>query len=79
METVYTAWIEIPVKVYCEVQKEERATRHYPGCPATIGLERIEICQYNDEDKVAGSLKDLEDSIVKGCQDKFEEDAWDYI
>ena len=79
METVYTAWIEIPVKVYCSIQKEERPTRHSDGCPATSGLERIEICEYNDETIIATSLKELENSIVEGCQDKFEEDAWDYI
>ena len=36
-------YLELPIKVCFDAQPEERATRDYPGCPASIELNCIEI------------------------------------
>ena len=75
MNKVYTAWVEIPVRVSVELQKAELATLTYPGCPAGVFLEDIEICRYDNEEAIAEDLEDLKQSILDKLQDKFEEDA----
>ena len=77
MNKVYTQWVEIPVRVSVELQKEERATMTYPGCPAGVFLEDIEICRYDDDMSLAADLEDLKESIIDKLKDKFEEDAVD--
>ena len=77
MNKIYTTYVEIPIRVSVELQKEELATLTYPGCPAGVFLEDIEICRYDNEEAIAEDLEDLKQSILDKLQDKFEEDAVD--
>ena len=77
-QIVFTAWVEIPVKVYAEYQKQEHATMTYPGCPAAIGIDDIEICLDGDENILAVDLQSLKNSILENRNDEFVEDAWDH-
>jgi len=78
-EVIYVKWVEVPVRVYCDVQLEEKMTWHYPGCPATVGIERIEVCLYEDESKKATSLDQLKDSILEKLETTLEEEAWEHL
>ena len=60
-----------------ELQKAELQTLTFPGCPAGVFLEDIEICRYDDDMSTAEDLEDLKQSILDKLQDKFEEDAVD--
>ena len=77
MNKVFTSYIELPIRVSVELQKAELATLTYPGCPAGVFLEDIEICRYDNEEAIAEDLEDLKQSILDKLTDKFEEDAVD--
>ena len=67
---------EVAVRCYCEVQKAERMTWDYPGCPAAVGIERIEI--EAPEGKLALTLEDLTNHIIDEHQDAIEMEAWEH-
>ena len=73
----YIHWVEIPIRVYCEFQKEEIATRHYPGCPAAMGVDDIEILAEEDGPPVA-DLDSLKNYLLVKYNDDFTSNAWDY-
>ena len=75
----FVTYIEIPIRVFAEHQKYEPSTWNYPGCPEAMGVTDIEICNYNDETKMAVVLSELKDSILKECEDKFADEAWEYV
>ena len=76
-QTEFISWVEIPVRVYANHQKREHATLTYPGCPGTIGIDDIEICLYDDPFCIAGSLRNLKDSILMKKNDDFIEEAYE--
>ena len=73
----YIHWVEIPIRVYAEYQKEERATRHYPGCPSAIGVDDIEILTEENGAPVA-DLDSLKNYLLVKYNDEFVDSAWDY-
>ena len=74
----FTAWIEIPIKVFAEYQKQEHATMTYPGCPEAMGINDIEICLDGNENILASDLQSLKNSILENRNDEFQDDAWEY-
>jgi hypothetical protein len=46
-EQEFTTHVEVPIRVYFDVQPEEKATQTYPGCPANIEINDI-IFELND-------------------------------
>ena len=73
----YIYCVEIPIRVYAEYQKEEIAIRHYPGCPAAMGVDDIEILAEEDGPPVA-DLKSLKDYLLVKYDPEFTSNAWDY-
>ena len=73
----YIHYVEIPIRVYAEYQKEERATRHYPGCPSAIGVDDIEILTEENGAPVA-DLESLKNYLLVRYGDEFAENAWNY-
>ena len=74
-DSIFIKYVEIPVRVYATHQKAERMTWDYSGCPETWGIERIEICNYDDEATMAVSLGSLAESILDKCEDDFASSA----
>ena len=57
--------LTITVTVMFEAIKEERMTRHYPGCPAHIEINEVLIPD--------------SDSIIAEFEDEIEQACWDYV
>ena len=74
----YIKWIEIPIRVSVEYQKEEKQTWHYPGCSAGFCLEGIDILTHETSPDVL-KLQDLKDYIESTYQDEIEEEAWEHL
>ena len=72
----FITWIEIPVRVTAEYQPEEPASRHYPGCPAAMGIEEIEIMI--DEKTSAKNLTHLTNYILERYMNDMEVEAWEH-
>ena len=72
----FVTYIEIPIRVFAEHQKAEHATLTYPGCPATIGIDDIEIC--TQENHIAVDLDDLKNHILEKYNDDFEMESWEH-
>ena len=77
-EIEWVEWVVIPVRVYAEYQKEEKRTWNYPGCPAAIVINQIEICLRNDDTKLAYTIQELADSILDEDGDLFIERAYEH-
>ena len=75
-DSIFVKYIEIPVRVFATHQKAEQSSGFYPGCPEAWGVERIEICNYDDPATMAVSLGSLADSIMEG--NDFAADAPDH-
>ena len=74
-DSIFIRYVEIPVRVYATHQKAEPRSGFYPGCPEAWGVERIEICNYDDPATMAVSLGSLADSILDKCEDEFTSEA----
>ena len=77
-DSIFIRYMELPIRVYATHQKAEPSSGFYPGCPEAWGIERIEICNYNDEATMAVSLGRLAESILDGCEDEFITSAPDH-
>ena len=66
MET--TIHLELEIKIDFDAYKTERMTRHYPGYPAHIEINKVIL---PTPDKV---LKEFEDEIEEWCWDEVRED-----
>jgi len=71
----FTHYIEIPIKVYAEYQPGESRTWNYPGCPASVWIEDIDVCL--DEDHSAKDLNELKDYILETYNDQLKDTAWE--
>ena len=69
-EREFVTWIEIPVRVHFEYQPEEKAERHYPGCPASIEINSIEIER--------GSQSE-EDWLMEKYSEDLVDQAWEHL
>ena len=75
----FTYYLEIPIKVYAEYQPAESASKHYPGCPAAIGIEDIEVCLPDqNETTITKGIGELKDWIFDNCNDEITNEAWEY-
>ena len=80
----FVHWVEIPIRVFGEHQKREEATRSYPGCPETVGIDDIEIAVDELHDDLPASvdgiftIKDLMDHIMLQHADELEDAAWEH-
>jgi len=64
--------LELELTVEFDAQKEERATSHYPGCPAAVGIDDIKILGKEISDS-------LYDEIIRLYEDEIEEACWEEI
>ena len=69
-------YVEICVRCDVEFQKAEPASRHYPGCPATVGIEDIRIVR-NDEKTEITTMRELLDYIMEKDGDEIEMASWE--
>jgi hypothetical protein len=76
--SIFIKYVEIPVRVFATHQKAEPSSGFYPGCPEAWGIERIEICNYDDPATMASSLEYLTDSILTKLEDDFASEAPDH-
>jgi len=65
MEETIEIELTIPVTIKFEAIKEERMTRHYPGCPAHIEINEVIL------PTVFTVAVEFEDEIEQAC--------WDYV
>lgn len=68
--------LELEIEVDYDVQKAERMTRHYPGCPAAIEINTLSL----DGIKLPINLENVitsqfYDEIKEACWDEVREDA----
>ena len=68
-EREFVTWIEIPVRVYFDYQPPEKAEKHYPGCPASIEINQIDI----ERDKP------LEDWLMEKYSEDLVDEAWEHL
>ena len=68
----FEAWVEIPIDVYYEFQPAERATRHYPGCPASICITEVEF-------KGEALKQEMLNYTLKEHIDGLTQDAWEDV
>ncbi len=76
--TSFPFWVEIKIQVAADYQREEKQTRHYPGCPAHCEITDIEIV-HDGSDKVFENLKELNDYILKHYYEAMQEEAWEHL
>ena len=74
-DSIFIKYVEIPVRIYAAHQKAEQSSGFYPGCPEAWGIERIEVCNYDDETSVAKDLLGLTNSIMKAHEDDWAAEA----
>lgn len=72
----FTHWVEIAVKCDVEFQKAEPASRNYPGCPASVGIEYIQIVR-DDESTPILTMRELIDYIIDRDGDAIEVASWE--
>ena len=77
-DSIFIKYIEIPVRIYATHQKAEPSSGFYPGCPEVWGIERIEVCNYNDVTSVAKDLLGLTNSILTAHEDDWVAEAGDH-
>ena len=68
--------LELELEIDFDVQKEERTTRHYPGCPAYV--EPYQLTYVGLKEKIM--LPDrLADEIINDNEENIEQACWDEI
>ena len=77
-DSIFVRYVEIPVRVFATHQKAEPRSGFYRGCPEAWGIERIEICNYDDPATMAVSLGSLAESILDKCEDDFAAEAGEH-
>ena len=67
-----TIHLELEFEVDFDIQKEEKMTRNYPGCPADIEINEIEA-----EGCLRGINQCLFDKVLAKYQEEIEEVCWE--
>ena len=82
-ETQFIYWAEVPFRVYAEGEKAQIQTRHEPGYPAQMTINKIEVAG----DELTGlpqpfkadvTMKDLVEHIEVAEGDRIESEAWEH-
>ncbi|MHC4748412.1 MAG: hypothetical protein ACYTFW_00925 [Planctomycetota bacterium] len=76
-EQEFTTHVEVPIRVYFDVQPEEKATQTYPGCPANIEINDI-IFELNDN-TYATHVQAIKDWILEKHGEDLVREAWENI
>ena len=83
-ETIFVEWFEIPFRIYAEEQKAEIATRTYPGHPASMEINKIEVAGdeleglFQPKPFIGGTLQDVLNHVLKKHAYELEDAAWEH-
>ena len=72
-----TIHLELEFEVDFGIQKEEKMTRHYPGCPASVEINEIKLIGLDGIYLASSVHNDLFDTLVALHGDEIEEVCWD--
>ena len=72
--------LELEFEVDFDIQKEERMTRHYPGCPAAIEINDLKIGRRAVTQDIFSRIMDQhQEEIEEACLEEAFEDHQAYL
>ena len=78
-EIQFVRWVEIPVRIYGEYNRESGDGWHEPRIPAHVEINDIEICLKDDDTQTPENLGELKDSLLQDADwmDSIRLECWE--
>ena len=78
-EIQFVRWVEIPVRVYAEIEPASGDGWHEPRIEAYAEINDIEICLKDDDTQTPENLGELKDSLLQDADwmDSIRMECWE--